>query len=64
MIKIRPAAHYLVCFVFRENTENLTKLALELGFYDQSHFIKTFKPFAKISPSRFDVGEFIFRNLN
>jgi len=32
---------------------NLTRLALDLGYYDQAHFINEFKSFADICPSGF-----------
>ncbi|TRX48065.1 AraC family transcriptional regulator [Fulvivirga sp. M361] len=34
-------------------TKTLTQLALECGFYDQSHFIRTFKKFTRLTPSEF-----------
>lgn len=36
-------------------TSNLTQLAYEHNFYDQSHFIREFKTFTGLSPSNFDA---------
>ncbi len=33
--------------------ENITTVGMELGFYDQSHFIKTFKSVVGITPSEY-----------
>ena len=35
------------------STKSILEIALTLGFYDQSHFTKTFKSFEGISPSEF-----------
>jgi AraC-like DNA-binding protein len=32
---------------------NLTQLGYELGFYDQSHFIREFKTFSSLTPKAF-----------
>ena len=34
-------------------TKSILDIALTLGFYDQSHFSKTFKSFEGVSPSEF-----------
>ncbi|MES2728367.1 MAG: helix-turn-helix domain-containing protein, partial [Bacteroidota bacterium] len=34
-------------------TKSLTDIGLQVGFYDQSHFIKTFKKFCNLSPNAF-----------
>lgn len=35
------------------NEENITSIALESGFYDQSHFIKNFKKYIDATPNHF-----------
>lgn len=37
---------------------SLTDIGLQVGFYDQSHFIKTFKTFCNISPNAFRNNSF------
>ncbi|QZE14479.1 helix-turn-helix domain-containing protein [Halosquirtibacter laminarini] len=37
----------------QKNTKNLAALALEVGFFDQSHFIRTFKKFCGETPQKF-----------
>lgn len=36
-----------------QNYKNLTELAYDFGYYDQSHFIKEFKLFSKVPPKQF-----------
>ncbi len=36
-----------------KNTDNLTKVAYESGYYDQSHFIRDFKTFTGVNPNDF-----------
>lgn len=40
-------------------SQSLTQLALEYGFYDQAHFIKTFKKIAQISPGKFEADNYL-----
>lgn len=37
----------------QQSTQKLTEIALEHGFYDQSHFIRVFKTYAGITPFEF-----------
>lgn len=37
----------------RKAQESLTSIAYECGYYDQAHFIKEFKAFSGVTPSRF-----------
>ncbi len=39
--------------LMHENHKNLTEIALEAGFYDQSHFIKRFREKFQITPSQY-----------
>ena len=41
------------------NTQSLTQLALEFGFYDQAHFIKAFRRMVQLSPGRFDPAAYM-----
>lgn len=36
-----------------EASESLTDLGLRLGYYDQAHFIRSFKEFAEITPGQY-----------
>lgn len=36
--------------------KNLTSIGLDCGFYDQSHFIKTFKKYSGLTPKQFLKG--------
>lgn len=42
-----------------QESQSLTQLALEYGFYDQAHFIKTFKKIAQISPGKFEADNYL-----
>jgi AraC-like DNA-binding protein len=35
------------------SSDNLTQIALNCGFYDQSHFIRVFKQFAQMTPRQY-----------
>ncbi len=37
----------------------LTTMALDQGFYDQAHFIKSFKTMVRVSPGKFDADNFL-----
>ena len=39
--------------MWQERHKSLTSIALECGFYDQSHFIRTFKKITNLTPSYF-----------
>lgn len=39
--------------------QSMVQLALENGFYDQAHFIKTFSGLANTSPGKFDAEKFL-----
>ncbi|HEV8539016.1 MAG TPA: AraC family transcriptional regulator, partial [Bacteroidota bacterium] len=38
---------------FASNAKNLTGVAYDCGYYDQSHFIREFKDFAGITPTKY-----------
>lgn len=42
---------------YRNNTRSLTEIALECGYYDQSHFIHDFKSFSGYHPRQYFFGE-------
>ena len=44
----------------KEQTENLTQIALNCGYFDQSHFIKDFKKHIGLSPNNFLNSEYSF----
>jgi len=51
--------HERIGFACREllkPRESLTEIALAAGFYDQSHFAKTFKTLTGITPAQYRVG--------
>jgi AraC-like DNA-binding protein len=50
LTKIR-LEHAMKCFL--SNEKNITSIALESGFYDQSHFNKNFKKYIDASPNHF-----------
>jgi AraC-like DNA-binding protein len=35
------------------NESNMTRLGLEAGYFDQSHFIKDFKSFTGVTPEQY-----------
>lgn len=39
--------------IFKEPDTNLTDLAYEFGYFDQAHFIKDFKNYCQMTPSKF-----------
>ena len=41
---------------YGNNSKSLTKIALDCGYYDQSHFIRDFKEFSGLSPKNFFSG--------
>lgn len=41
------------------NTQSLTQLALDYGFYDQAHFIKAFRRMVQLSPGKFDPAAYM-----
>lgn len=44
--------------------KNLTNLALDMGFYDQAHFIKEFKDFSGVTPKEyFEHNNIVFADL-
>lgn len=49
ILRFQHALFNLTC----DNKLNLTDLAIELGYADQSHFLREFKKFAAISPKKF-----------
>lgn len=49
IIRTRSATHYLL----HNPEKQLTKLTYELGYFDQSHFIKDFKSVMGLSPKHF-----------
>lgn len=40
----------------------MTQLALEYGFYDQAHFIKTFGTIVQMAPGKFQLSDFLLQN--
>lgn len=42
---------------YGRNNKSLTKIALDCGYYDQSHFINDFKQFSGLNPKEFFSGE-------
>ncbi|MDR5590294.1 helix-turn-helix transcriptional regulator [Christiangramia sp. SM2212] len=44
----------------KETSENLTQVALDCGYFDQSHFIKDFKKYIGLSPNNFLNSEYSF----
>lgn len=49
VIRLQTALKQLL----NQNTENLTHIAYESGYYDQAHFIKDFKEFTGTNPKEF-----------
>lgn len=47
-----------------EKRGNLTQLAMELGYYDQSHFIKDFSEICGVSPTEYIKNMSVFYNEN
>ncbi|NIG56364.1 helix-turn-helix transcriptional regulator [Chitinophaga sp. Cy-1792] len=43
----------------RSNSPGFTGLALEHGFYDQAHFIKSFAAITRISPGKFNLDAYL-----
>lgn len=41
------------CIHFSGESESLTDIGLQLGYYDQAHFIRSFKEFAEITPGKY-----------
>lgn len=42
-----------------QNQTNFAKLALENGYFDQAHYIKTFKEIVKLTPKEFEPKSFL-----
>ena len=57
VLRVNAAARSL-----REGAPSLTRLAQELGYYDQSHFIHDFRAVCGVSPSRYRAGLSDFYN--
>ncbi len=47
--------HHAKALILQDSHLSLTQIALEAGFYDQSHFIKNFKKAYAISPNAYKV---------
>lgn len=56
IIKIR---NLISSLAQKQTPQSMAQLALEYGFYDQAHFIKTFKKIAQISPGKFEAGKYL-----
>ncbi len=50
MMRFTETLHHLH---FSEDSLSLTEVGLQLGFFDQAHFIRTFKEFAGITPGKY-----------
>ncbi len=48
--------HHAKTLMQQNSDLSLAQIALEAGFYDQSHFIKNFKKAYSISPNAYKVG--------
>lgn len=45
---------YLIClYLLHKSNLNLTEIALEAGYYDQSHFIREFKSYTNLTPRQY-----------
>ena len=51
-VKLRQINHAIEHLQF-SNTNTLTQIGLDAGFYDQSHFIRVFKKFCGTAPKKF-----------
>lgn len=54
---MRIARFSKACNFYGEKNKNLTDIAFQCGYYDQSHFIKDFKTFSGYHPSTYFSGE-------
>lgn len=51
-VKLKQVNHAIINLKAKKYI-NLTSLGLECGFYDQSHFIRTFKKYSGLTPKKF-----------
>lgn len=51
-------------FQYSSDTDNLTQVAYDLGFYDQAHFTRAFSTFAGASPSKVDFSTLFVPDSN
>lgn len=54
IVRLAATIHYLS----KHETKNLTQTGYEMGFFDQSHFIREFKAFTSLSPREFFTKKF------
>ncbi len=54
-LKLKQVNHAIINLKAKRYN-NLTNLGLDCGFYDQSHFIKTFKKYSGLTPKQFLKG--------
>ncbi len=61
ILKLRKTVDYIS---YPDNVEdNLTSIAYKSGYFDQTHFIKTFKEIVKITPKKFEAQSFFLSQL-
>jgi AraC-like DNA-binding protein len=41
------------CLALRNSDQSVTSIALEVGFYDSSHFVRQFRRFMDITPTEY-----------
>lgn len=61
MLRLRKALEYIQ---YHQKHQNLTRIAYDLGYYDQAHFARAMKSFTGFSPKQLDFDELFIPDSN
>ncbi len=61
IIKLRAAVDSISCDT--DKSASVTRIAMDYHYFDQTHFIKSFKRIVKVTPSKFDKRSFLLSKI-